>query len=86
MFEIHMWQVLLGLEHVHSNGIVYRDMKLENILLDHNGHCRLSDLGLAVVTKVIVHSSCIELCVFIDPFLYVVCFPPFVSYCCGAPV
>ena len=27
-------------------------MKLENVLLDHQGHCRLSDLGLAVVTKV----------------------------------
>lgn len=27
-------------------------MKLENILLDHEGHCKLSDLGLAVVTKV----------------------------------
>jgi serine/threonine protein kinase len=27
-------------------------MKLENVLLDHNGHCRISDLGLAVVTKV----------------------------------
>src|SRR6185312_15108193 len=26
-------------------------MKLENVLLDHAGHCRLSDLGLAVVTK-----------------------------------
>lgn len=45
-------QVLLGLEHVHSKGVIYRDMKLENILLDHQGHCRLSDLGLAVVTKV----------------------------------
>lgn len=27
-------------------------MKLENVLLDHNGHCKISDLGLAVVTKV----------------------------------
>jgi len=27
------------------------DMKLENVLLDHLGHCRISDLGLAVVTK-----------------------------------
>lgn len=27
-------------------------MKLENVLLDHNGHCRISDLGLAVVSKV----------------------------------
>ena len=27
-------------------------MQLENVLLDHAGHCKLSDLGLAVVTKV----------------------------------
>lgn len=45
-------EVLLGLEHVHNATIIYRDMKLENVLLDHNGHCRISDLGLAVVTKV----------------------------------
>jgi len=45
-------EVLLGLEHIHNASIVYRDMKLENVLLDHNGHCKLSDLGLAVVTKV----------------------------------
>lgn len=45
-------QVLLGLEHVHAANIIYRDMKLENVLLDHNGHCRISDLGLAVVSKV----------------------------------
>jgi serine/threonine protein kinase len=44
--------VLLGLEHVHAANIIYRDMKLENVLLDHNGHCRISDLGLAVVSKV----------------------------------
>jgi len=45
-------QVLLGLEHVHSKSVIYRDMKLENVLLDQSGHCRLSDLGLAVVTTV----------------------------------
>eukprot|EP00461_Guttulinopsis_vulgaris_P000324 UN00324 len=45
-------QVLLGLEHVHSKSVIYRDMKLENVLLDQSGHCRLSDLGLAVVTNV----------------------------------
>lgn len=44
-------QVLLGLEHVHSHSVIYRDMKLENVLLDHNGNCKISDLGLAVVTK-----------------------------------
>jgi len=41
-------EILLGLEHIHSKGIVYRDMKLENVLLDELGHCRISDLGLAV--------------------------------------
>jgi len=41
-------EILLGLEHIHSKGIVYRDMKLENVLLDEVGHCRISDLGLAV--------------------------------------
>jgi serine/threonine protein kinase len=44
-------EVLLGLEHIHSLNIIYRDMKLENVLLDHLGHCKISDLGLAVVTK-----------------------------------
>jgi len=41
-------EILLGLEHMHSKNIVYRDMKLENVLLDEFGHCRISDLGLAV--------------------------------------
>lgn len=35
-------QVLLGLEHVHALSIIYRDMKLENVLLDHAGQVRLT--------------------------------------------
>lgn len=41
-------EVVLGLEHLHQQGIVYRDCKPENILLDDAGHVRISDLGLAV--------------------------------------
>ncbi|GLH07401.1 G protein-coupled receptor kinase 2 [Gryllus bimaculatus] len=40
--------VLCGLEHLHVQGIVYRDCKPENILLDDHGHVRISDLGLAM--------------------------------------
>ncbi|KFB44687.1 AGAP004117-PA-like protein [Anopheles sinensis] len=41
-------EVVCGLEHLHRQGIVYRDCKPENILLDDHGHVRISDLGLAV--------------------------------------
>lgn len=40
-------QVILGLDHMHRRFIVYRDLKPANILLDENGHVRISDLGLA---------------------------------------
>lgn len=41
-------EVVCGVEHLHQQGIVYRDCKPENILLDDHGHVRISDLGLAV--------------------------------------
>ncbi|CAL1603689.1 unnamed protein product [Knipowitschia caucasica] len=41
-------QIIQGLEHLHQKRIVYRDLKPENVLLDNQGHVRISDLGLAV--------------------------------------
>lgn len=41
-------EVLLGLEHIHSKSVCYRDLKPSNILLDSDGHVKISDLGLAV--------------------------------------
>jgi hypothetical protein len=40
-------EVILGLEYLHSQHIIYRDLKLENILIDSEGHVRLADFGLS---------------------------------------
>uniref|UniRef100_A0A8C4ZXK4 Protein kinase N3 n=1 Tax=Gadus morhua TaxID=8049 RepID=A0A8C4ZXK4_GADMO len=38
--------VLLGLEFLHANSIVYRDLKLDNLLMDADGFVRIADFGL----------------------------------------
>lgn len=44
-------QIVLGIKHIHSRGIVHRDIKLDNILIDIHSNIKICDFGVAKKMK-----------------------------------
>eukprot|EP00123_Amoebidium_parasiticum_P014526 comp22538_c0_seq1/m.34237 comp22538_c0_seq1/g.34237 ORF comp22538_c0_seq1/g.34237 comp22538_c0_seq1/m.34237 type:complete len:356 (-) comp22538_c0_seq1:350-1417(-) len=40
-------EIILAIEHLHSHDIIYRDLKPENLLIDMQGHMKITDFGFA---------------------------------------
>lgn len=45
--KVYAAEMYIALKYLHRKGIIYRDIKPENIILDRNGHIKLIDFGLA---------------------------------------
>ena len=40
-------EIVLAVEFLHQHGILHRDLKLANVLVDSDGHCKIADFGLS---------------------------------------
>ena len=60
-------QVCSGLSYAHDNGIVHRDIKPHNILLDDDGNAKISDFGISRAVDLSVSASTTGTAVYMAP-------------------
>ena len=44
--KFYVAEITLAITYMHDHNIIYRDLKLENLLLDRHGHVKITDFGL----------------------------------------
>ena len=45
--KLYVQEILLGIEALHRQNIIFRDLKPDNVIIDKNGHAMLTDFGLS---------------------------------------
>jgi serine/threonine protein kinase len=45
--KLYTAEMIVAIGFLHQNNIIYRDLKPENVLLDAEGHIRITDFGLS---------------------------------------
>ena len=45
--KFYFLEILYGLQYLHQQGIIYRDLKPENLLINVDGHLKIVDFGLS---------------------------------------
>jgi len=51
MTRFYVCQIALAINNIHTNNIIYRDLKLENVLIDSHGDIKITDFGLSLHQK-----------------------------------
>eukprot|EP01016_Furgasonia_blochmanni_P047968 TRINITY_DN7100_c0_g3_i4.p1 TRINITY_DN7100_c0_g3~~TRINITY_DN7100_c0_g3_i4.p1 ORF type:complete len:215 (-),score=33.39 TRINITY_DN7100_c0_g3_i4:493-1137(-) len=49
--QFYIGSLILALEYLHTQSIIYRDLKPENVMVDHEGYVKLIDMGTAKILK-----------------------------------
>ncbi|KAL0080624.1 camp-dependent protein kinase 9 [Phycomyces blakesleeanus] len=51
MTRFYASEIVLAIEYLHSKNTIYRDLKPENLLIDYQGHIKITDFGFAKIVE-----------------------------------